>query len=131
MKKIKPNSLESIILFAVYISAQDGKVSDQEIKELILEAPLLKKLYFDIYGEYMDLDMLDLTSKVVSFLEPRNKYIGQSVSKKEESLFSELLTDPKVQDIALLVGRHMASADGFHQLESSKFGYWLNRWVAQ
>ena len=57
MKKIKPNSLESIILFAVYISAQDGKVSDQEIKELIIEAPLLKKLYFDIYGEYMDLDM--------------------------------------------------------------------------
>ena len=131
MKKIKPNSLESIILFAVYISAQDGKVSDQEIKELIIEAPLLKKLYFDIYGEYMDLDMLDLTSKVVSFLEPRNKYIGQSVSKKEESLFTELLTDPKVQDIALLVGRHMASADGFHKLESSKFSYWLNRWVAQ
>ena len=33
MKKIKPNSLESIILFAVYVSAQDGKVSDQEIKK--------------------------------------------------------------------------------------------------
>ena len=34
MKLIKPNSLESIILFAVYVSAQDGKVSDEEIKSL-------------------------------------------------------------------------------------------------
>jgi|TARA_B110000008_G_C16846566_1_gene514961 hypothetical protein len=129
MKLIKPNSLESIILFAVYVSAQDGKVSDEEIKELILEAPLLKKLYFDIYGEFIDLDMLDLTSKVVSFLEPREKYIGKSISAKEKELFKELITDPTIQDIALLAGRHMASADGFHELELSKFDYWSNEWM--
>ena len=130
MKKIKPNSLESIILFAVYVSAQDGKVSDQEIKELIIEAPLLKKLYFDIYGEYIDLDMLDLISNVVSILEPRENYIGKSVSKREKILFEDLITDPKIQDIALLVGRHVASADGFHSLESSKYDYWSKRWIA-
>jgi len=130
MKKIKPNSLESIILFAVYVSAQDGKVSDQEIKELIIEAPLLKKLYFDIYGEYIDLDMMDLTSNVVGILEPRTEYIGKSISNKEKILFETLLTDPKIQDIALLVGRHMASADGFHAFESSKHDYWSKRWMA-
>ena len=131
MKKIKPNSLESIILFSVYISAQDGNVSDQEIKELIIEAPVLKKLYFDIYGEYMDLDMLDLTSKVLSFLEPRSEYIGRSVSKTEESFFTKLITDPKIQDITLLVARHMASADGLHDLESSKFSFWSKKWITE
>jgi hypothetical protein len=130
MKKIKPNSLESIILFAVYVSAQDGTVSDQEIKELIIEAPLLKKLYFDIYGEYIDLDMMDLTSNVVGILEPRTEYTGKSISNTEKKLFETLITDPKIQDIALLVGRHMASADGFHVLESSKYEYWSNRWIA-
>ena len=130
MKKIKPNSLESIILFAVYVSAQDGTVSDEEIKELIIEAPLLRKLYLDIYGEYIDLDMLDLTAKVISLLEPRRQFTGQSISNKEKLLFENLITDPKAQDVALLIGRHMASADGFHSSESFKYDYWSERWMA-
>ena len=130
MKKIKPNSLESIILFAVYISAQDGKVSDEEIKELIIEAPLLRKLYLDIYGEYIDLDMLDLTAKVVDLLEPRSHFTGDKISNKEKSLFEDLITDPRIQDVALLVGRHMASADGFHSSESFKYDFWSKRWIA-
>ena len=130
MKKIKPNSLESIILFAVYISAQDGKVSDEEIKELIIEAPLLRKLYLDIYGEYIDLDMIDLTTKVVNLLEPRSHFTGKKISDKEISLFENLITDSRIKDVALLVGRHMASADGFHSYESFKYDFWSKRWIA-
>ena len=129
-EKIKPNSLESIILFAVYISAQDGRVSDEEIKELIVEAPLLRKLYLDIYGEYIDLDMLDLTARVVNLLEPRDHFTGDKISDKEQSLFENLITDPRIQDVALLVGRHMASADGFHSSESFKYDFWSKRWIA-
>tara|TARA_Y100001958_G_C21097475_1_gene448541 strand:- start:263 stop:655 length:393 start_codon:yes stop_codon:yes gene_type:complete len=130
MKKIKPNSLESIILFAIYISAQDGKVSDEEIKELIIEVPLLRKLYLDIYGEYIDLDMLDLTAKVINLLEPRRHFTGDKISNKEKSLFENLITDPRIQDVALLVSRHMATADGFHSSEFSKHDFWSKRWIA-
>ena len=130
MIKIKPNSLESIILFAIYISAQDGEVSKEEVKELIMEAPLLKKLYFDLYGEYMDLDMMELIDQVTIYLNSQEKLANQSISKNEKLLFDNLITDPKIKDISLIVGRHVASADGFHKFESKKFNYWSKRWIA-
>ena len=48
MKKIEPNSLEAVVLFALYVCSQDGKISDEELKELSAELPVLKKLYFDL-----------------------------------------------------------------------------------
>jgi len=38
------------------------------------------------------------------------------------------LTDPKLQDVALLSARHAASADGLHELEGKKFNYWSKAW---
>ena len=130
MIKINPNSLESIVLFAVYISAQDGEVSTEEVKELVMEAPMLKKLYFDLYGEYMDMDMMELVDKVLVYLNSIENMASQTITKGEKDLFTGLITDPKIQDIALIVGRHMASADGLHNLESRKFKFWSSRWVA-
>jgi hypothetical protein len=130
MIKIKPNSLESIVLFAIYISVQDGKVSKEEVQELIMEAPLLKKLYFDLYGEYMDLDMIELIDQVMIYLNSQEKLANQSISKNEKLLFDNLITDPKIKDISLIVGRHVASADGLHKFESKKFNYWSKRWIA-
>jgi len=129
MIKIIPNSVESIILFSIYISAQDGEVSKEEIKELLIEAPLLKKLYFDLYGEYMDLSMMSLIDEVISYLKSKEELAGSLVTEDEEDLFDNLITDPKVQDIALIIGRHIASADGFHSSESNKFKFWSKRWM--
>ena len=129
MIKIVPNSVESIILFSIYVSAQDGEVSKEEIKELLIEAPLLKKLYFDLYGEYMDLSMMNLIDEVLLYLKSKDSFIGDLVTEDEEELFDNLITDPKVQDISLIVSRHVANADGFHKSESSKFKYWSKRWM--
>ena len=56
MKKIKPNSLESVIFFTLYICGQDNLVAEEELEQLSIEIPMLQKLYLDIYGEYMNED---------------------------------------------------------------------------
>ena len=51
MKKIKPNSIEAVIYFSVYIAKQDGRFSDEEKSQLFTDLPIVKKLYLDFYGE--------------------------------------------------------------------------------
>ena len=41
MKKIEINSIESVILFTLYICAQDDVIAKEEIEELAAEAPIL------------------------------------------------------------------------------------------
>ena len=41
MKTIEPNSLEAVVLFALYVCAQDSKISKEELKELSAELPVL------------------------------------------------------------------------------------------
>ena len=53
---------------------------------------------------------------------------SKTIIEKEKVFISNLLTDPKIQDIAILAARHSASADGFHKLEKKKFDYWLEAW---
>ena len=50
MNDIKPNSIEAVILFILYICIQDGVISEEESKELIITAPLIQKMYLDILG---------------------------------------------------------------------------------
>ena len=61
MNKIQPNSLEAVILFTLYICAQDSVIADEELDQLSLELPILQKLYFDIYGEYIEEDFKKMT----------------------------------------------------------------------
>ena len=76
MSKIEVNSVESVILFVLYICIQDGKISDEELNELALEFPLLEKLYFDIYGEYVHHDFQETVDQVINQL---NIFIRQSL----------------------------------------------------
>ena len=128
MIKVQPNSLEAIILFSLYISAQDGEISNEEIKQLLLESPFFRKLYFDIYGELIDLDISDLIGNVEQLMRSMPDIVGSTVSKEEKALFSSLLTDVKVQDMALIISRHVASADDLHKFEALKFNYWSEEW---
>ena len=128
MSKIEVNSVESVILFVLYICIQDGKISDEELNELALEFPLLEKLYFDIYGEYVHHDFQETVDQVINQLYPIDKFIGKKVSSFEKNIFNKLITDPKIQDIALLESRHAAAVDGFHAFECAKYDYWSKQW---
>ena len=65
---------------------------------------------------------------LIEFDERIKKFISKNVSEKEKRFISGLLSDPKIQDIAILAARHSASADGFHILEKKKFDYWVKFW---
>ena len=121
MNNIEPNSIEAVILFILYICMQDEKISDEEIKELLVTAPILNKMYLDIFGEYIALDLEQKISEINDQTKnQRKKLMGSKISKFEKELFLKLLTDPSTQDIALLASRNAASADGLHQFESKK-----------
>ena len=129
MNKIDVNSIESVILFVLYICVQDGKISDEELNELAIEFPLLEKLYFDIYGEYVHHEFMETVDRVIQKLSPIKKFSSSNVTKFEKDTFNQLLTDPKIQDIALLESRHAAAADGFHDFECRKHEYWTKKWA--
>ena len=128
MNRIKPNSIEAVMFFALYICAQDKKIAKEEKKELILDIQVIRKLYFDMYGEFIDDDFQETINSINVDDETIKPFISKSLSKKEKDFVSNLLTDPKIQDIAILAARHAAAADGFHKLEKKKFDYWLKAW---
>ena len=116
------------MFFALYICAQDKKIAKEEKNELILDIQVIRKLYFDIYGEFIDDNFQEVINSVNVNDETIKPFISNNLSKKEKDFVSSMLTDPKIQDIAILAARHAAAADGFHKLEKKKFDYWLNAW---
>ena len=128
MKTIEPNSLEALVLFTLYICAQDGKISDEELAELSAELPVLKKLYFDFYGEFIDFDLKQVLSDLYELMQPIKQLTSAKVTSKESVLIESLLTDPKVHDVALLAARSAASIDSFHKKEEAKYNYWFKAW---
>ena len=130
MKKVEPNSIEAVVLFILYICLQDGKISGKEIKELIVTVPIIQKMYLDIFGEYIHLELEEMIDQTFSLLLPEQKvFSGEKISNREKDFFCNLLTDYTTQDIALLASRAAASADGLHHFENRKFEYWSNRWT--
>ena len=129
MNKIEPNSIESVIMFILYICMQDGEISKEESKELVATAPLIQKMYLDIFGEYIpqDLDLL-----IASVHEHLYKYISNAEhrlsSSEETKIFSKLLTDYAARDIALLAARNTAGSDGLHKNEKKKYEFWYQKW---
>ena len=128
MTNIKPNSIEAVMFFALYICAQDKKIAKEEKKELILDIQVMRKLYFDIYGEFIDDNFKEVINSIDIDDKTLKPFISKTLTEKEKVFISNLLTDPKIQDIAILAASHSASADGFHKLEKKKIEYWLEAW---
>jgi hypothetical protein len=129
MNDFKPNSIEAVILFILYVCIQDGRISKEESKELIITAPLIQKMYLDIFGEYIMFDLELIIADILEELMKQSHLIsGKRVKKEEKDLFSTLLTDHVIQDIALLASRTAAGADGLHDFENRKYQYWSQQW---
>ena len=128
MKTIEPNSLEAVVLFALYVCAQDGKISNEELKELSAELPVLKKLYFDFYGEFIDFDLDEVMASTYEAMHSLEDLTSTELTVKEKKLFNTLLTDPKVRDVALLIARGAASIDSLHKREEAKYNHWAKVW---
>ena len=127
---MKPNSIESVVLFILYICMQDGKFSKEESEELIATAPLIQKMYFDFFGEYIPQDLNLLISSVYKNLNNHLSITNQEEVLSKNMIFSKLLTDHTVRDIALLAARNAAGADGLHKNEKKMYEFWYQKWNA-
>ena len=129
MNDLKPNSIEAVILFILYICIQDGRISKEESKELIITAPIIQKMYLHIFGEYIPFDLEVIISDILEGLsKAKDSLSGDNMKKTEQDLFSRLLTDPATRDIALLASRTAAGADGLDESENRKYQYWSQLW---
>ena len=100
MKKIQPNSFEAVALFVMYICNQDGQISNAKIKEF-WTISILKRLYFDVFGEFIYEDFLDDLDAIIDEVKAHN-FNDAKVSKQEREFISKLINDPKLCDICLL-----------------------------
>ena len=115
-------------LFSRSSGVSDGKISKEELKELSAELPVLKKLYFDFYGEFIDFNLDEVMVSTYEAMHSLEDLTSSKLTVKEKKLFNTLLTDPKVRDVALLIARGAASIDSLHKREETKYNHWAKVW---
>ena len=126
--KNKINEFESVIAFVIYIAKQDKKFSSLEKNELLADLPLIKKLYFDEYGEFIKSEAIEQ----IFYLKKLNVLdflFEKSVQDKEINFFSNILKSKLSKNLALMICRHVASADGFSSRERAKFNFWVKHFA--
>ena len=129
MINIDKNSFEAINLFVIYICFQDGKVSKEEASEIVLDSSILKHYYFECYGEICDLDMESVSVEMQNMLTKKFKTFTKKPTELEIEFFDDLISDFRLRDIALMAAKLSASKDGLHEMEESKWNFWLDRWT--
>ena len=129
MKKIKPNSIEAVFYFASYICMQDGKFSSEEKEQLFLDMAIVKKFYLDLYGELIHDDLKLMCNNFFLDNEIDESFIGSDINDTEISYINSIINDPSLRDIAMMVARNAAAADGLQLKEQSKYQYWYDYWI--
>ena len=130
MNKIISNSFESVLFFVIYICFQEGKLSKKEVAELCLQSMVLKKFYFECFGEICDLEIESIAYEMRQELEDKYHVFNAEPSDEEIEHINTLITDTRLRDIALMCAKLSAAKDGFQELEQAKWNYWLKRWTA-
>ena len=128
MTNIKPNSIEAVMFFALYICAQDKKIAKEEKKELILDIQVMRKLYFDIYGEFIDDNFKEVINSIDIDDKTLKPFISDKLLKKEKYLSQtcSLIQKFKILQFLLLDIQHLLM--DFINLKRRKFDYWLEAW---
>ena len=129
MKEIKPNSIAAVFSFALYICMQDGKFSSEEKEQLFLDMAIVKKLYLDLYGELIHDDLKSMCNNFFLDYEIDESFIGSNVNDTEISYINSIINDPSLRDIAMMVARNAAAADGLQIKEHIKYQYWYDYWI--
>jgi len=129
MKKIKPNSIEAVFYFALYICMQDGKFSSEEKEQLFLDMAIVKKLYLDLYGELLYDNFKSMCNNFFLDYEIDESFTGSDINDTEISYINSIINDPSLRDITMMVARNAAAADGLQLKEQSKYQYWYDYWI--
>ena len=127
IEDIKPNSIDAIICFGLYICAQDKVISEQEKISLVnLTLDASQNEYKD-YG-FANKEKLKNHINEISKVIMNSSWLHKYTSKDEKKIVNDLINDIDTIKIALRVSRIAASADDFSEREHVKFKYWIDYW---
>ena len=126
IEDIRPNSVEAVAFFVLYICAQDKVISDEERNTLI------KFSKYEIINNLKDYQYkkegLEKIILRISDLIIKSKFLHKYTSKEEKALVNHLINDVDVIKVALRISRVAATADEFSDREKIKFKYWIDNW---
>lgn len=124
---IKPNTIEAIICFVMYICAQDKIISEEEYTSL-------GKKIADVIDNDVSVKKISRTDmrnqiSVINKLILKSKFNNKKIDVIEQGFFKSLLTHDEFIDLGLRTARIVASADGFHRDEKAKFDKWIDLYL--
>ena len=125
---IERNTLGAVILFAIYVSAQDKIISDTEFESIKEKVNSIKYGNLDLFGSIERSDLRELITLSAKKINNTPSWLTKRFSKDERNYFKEILSEKYFIDMALIVARLCASSDGFHQREKHKYNLWLKEW---
>ena len=110
MKSRSFDSFESVILFVIYIALQDKKFSEEEKSELLIDIPLIKKYYFDCYGEFIKFDAVEQIKKLEEQIKNNN-----SITITDPNMTRFMMTLQNAVDLVLYAFKNGKTGDIFVQ----------------
>ena len=124
-KDIKPNSIEAIICFVLYICAQDKIISSDELNSLGIKISDIVNNDVIISSKLSRTEMQECIKSLNIEISKNTSWMDRKINLVEEGFFSSLLSDNNYIDLALRTARIVAASDGFHRSEKAKFDKWV------
>ena len=73
--------------------------------------------------------MESVSVEMQNMLTKKFKTFTKKPTELEIEFFDDLISDFRLRDIALMAAKLSASKDGLHEMEESKWNFWLDRWT--
>tara|TARA_B100000780_G_C21114165_1_gene450568 strand:- start:781 stop:1182 length:402 start_codon:yes stop_codon:yes gene_type:complete len=125
---IKPNSINAVIYFTLYICAQDKEISQTELIKLIDSTKIVMSMNATDFSDLQGLNIEDIVNEISADILGKKNWLTKTLLNDEKKFIHHILNDPIQVELALRVARIAASIDGLHDRESYKFSAWVDEW---
>lgn len=124
IEDIKPNSIEAIICFVLYICAQDKEISEHERVDVSSKILNLAKMDSEINTNMHQNELEIFISEAHDYFLSKLDWQNKKMTKEEMEFFEKNISEEDSSRLALRIARICASTDGFHKKENAKFLKW-------
>tara|TARA_Y100001958_G_C20885794_1_gene314110 strand:+ start:58 stop:474 length:417 start_codon:yes stop_codon:yes gene_type:complete len=124
IEDIKPNSVEAIICFVLYICAQDKEISEHESVDVFSKILNLVKMDTEINTNMSKNELEIFISEAHNYFLSKSDWQNKKMANEEMEFFEKNISEEDSSRLALRIARICASTDGFHKKENAKFLKW-------
>jgi hypothetical protein len=125
---IKPNSINAVIYFTLYICAQDKEISETEHVKLIDSTKMVMAMNAADFSDLQGSNIEDIVNEVSIDILGKKNWLTKKLLNDEKKFIHYILNDPIQVELALRVARIAASIDGLHENEGYKYSIWADEW---